>query len=92
MDMNKLEPPRKDQKTPKKEPIKLGSGTGSRPSSPEREIILVVCSNILNCLQNIRYKSLCCFTESYGFFSLKIQIKKKSNETPFFFEFRLTLP
>jgi hypothetical protein len=23
MDMNKLEPPRKDQKTPKKEPIKL---------------------------------------------------------------------
>lgn len=61
MDMNKLEPPRKDQKTPKKEPIKLGSG----PSSPEREIILMVCSNILKYLQSIRHKLLCWFTESY---------------------------
>ena len=43
MDMSKLEPPRKDQKTPKKEvPSKIGSGPGSRQSSPEREIILVV--------------------------------------------------
>ncbi|XP_071161804.1 histone acetyltransferase KAT5-like [Mytilus galloprovincialis] len=42
MDMNKLEPPRKDQKTPKKEAAsKLGSGPGSRPSSPEREIVIV---------------------------------------------------
>jgi len=65
MDMNKLEPPRKDQKTPKKEPIKLGSGPSSRPSSPEREIILVVCSNILKYLQSIRRKLLCWFTESY---------------------------
>jgi hypothetical protein len=65
MDMNKLEPPRKDQKTPKKEPIKIGSGPSSRPNSPEREIVMMVCSNILNCLQNIRHKLFCWFTESY---------------------------
>lgn len=45
MNMAKLEPPRKEVKTPKKEIGKLGigAGGGSRPVTPEKEIT-VSCS------------------------------------------------
>ena len=38
MDLGKLELPKKDAKTPKKEPGKLGSE--SMPSSPERDLMV----------------------------------------------------
>ncbi|XP_046372682.1 histone acetyltransferase KAT5-like [Haliotis rufescens] len=44
MDISKLEQPKKDAKTPKKDFQKLANG-GSRPSSPERDVVTPVVQN-----------------------------------------------
>lgn len=50
MDVAKAELPKKDPKTPKKEAGKLGGGgggsqgTGSRPVTPEKELVVCVVS------------------------------------------------
>ncbi|KAL5008626.1 hypothetical protein ScPMuIL_014207 [Solemya velum] len=45
MDLSRLEPPRKDSKTPKKEGAREG---GSRPGSPERELVNGSASSVPN--------------------------------------------
>jgi len=50
MDIAKLEHPRKDQKTPKKEIGKLGHGaSSSRPGSPDLSAVVVCALLFVSC-------------------------------------------